>query len=95
MNLQGKSIIDERDVWYYFETAQILNGKSLRLMINESKPVWVLTLESGEQWYYVPFSHELVKAEQIHFGKIHIGRTARWLRDEYTHKGCIKKNFSP
>ena len=93
MGLQGSTIIDEQKIWRCIPNNMIL-GSTLRIMINESKPVWVLTLESGEQWYYVLFSHEIVQAENIHFGKIYIGRTARWLRDEYEHKGNLKKLYS-
>ena len=94
MNLQGKFIIDDRAVEHYFPTKAILEKKSLRVMINNSLPVWVMTTHSGEQWFYVPFTHEVRKAENIRFGRIYFNRSARYLRDEYTHKGCIKKVFS-
>lgn len=94
MGLQGKFIIDNRIVWYLFPTEMIMKAQSLRVRINKGLPVWVLTLINGEKWFYEPFSHEICKAENIRFGRIFFGRFARYLRDEYEHKNCLKKIYS-
>ena len=93
MGLQGKFIIDNRVVWYLFPTSMIMNAQSLRIRINKGLPVWVLTLNNGKKWYYEPYSHEIREAENICFGRIFFGRFARYQRDEYEHKSCLKKVY--
>lgn len=94
MKLQGRFIVDANLVWCFFPTPLIMEAKSLRVKINEGKPIWVLTLKNGEKWYYEPFSHEIRKVANIRFGRIFFGRFARYLRDKYEHKACEKELYS-
>ncbi|MBQ8465782.1 MAG: hypothetical protein IJ545_07225 [Alphaproteobacteria bacterium] len=93
MGLQGRFIIDRDRIWDFFPNQIIAESKDLSLKINKGQPVWVMTLRSGEKWYYVPYSHEICKAENIRFGRIFFGRFARYQRDEYEHKSCLKKVY--
>ena len=97
-SLRGKRVIGKSDVINLLPEEMRENVEAAYVYVDMGQPRWVIFLSDdlGEYQYH-PFSHEMEYdpyAKGKDFGKIYLWRKARYLREEYTHKGTDRKVYS-
>ena len=99
-SLRGKRIINSSDIKNLLpeEIQENVEAIHVYLYVDGVKVLWVIYLKENMGTYeYVPFSKEVTYnpyGTQVHYGLIYFWHTAKYLRDEYIHKGTEKKVYA-
>ena len=93
--LKGKFIISAEDIKNLLPEEIKNDVEAIHVYVDNGQTKWIIFLEDDMGVYnYFPFSKELIYdpyGRQIRYGLIYLWRKARYLRDEYEHKGTEKK----